>query len=57
MPKPMVRVTKQMLGNTTRKSLLYLDQGFLSLAFRATRAPWVDEAIERFHQEWQQRRP
>ena len=47
MPTPMVRVTKQMLGNTTRKSLLYLDQGFLSLAFRETRAPWVNEAIER----------
>ena len=40
-----VRVTKEMLGNTTRKSLLYLDQSFLSLSFRESRAPWVDEAI------------
>jgi len=29
-----VHVTKQMLGNQTRKSILYLDQNFLSLAFR-----------------------
>lgn len=44
---PVVRVTKQMLGNTTRKNLLYLDQGFWSLAFREKSASWVDEAIER----------
>jgi hypothetical protein len=40
----MVRVTKQMLGNTTQKTCsisirdFYLDQSFLSLAFRETRA-------------------
>src|SRR5581483_462794 len=29
-----MRVTKQMLGNQTRKSILYLDQNFLSSAHR-----------------------
>lgn len=41
-----MRVTKEMLGNQTRKKLLYLDQSFLSAAAKARRHAWVDEALE-----------
>lgn len=42
-----MRVTKQMLGNQTRKKLLYLDQNLFSLAAKARRHAWVDEVLER----------
>jgi hypothetical protein len=42
-----VHVTKEMLGNQTRKRLLYLDQNVLSAAAKTKRHPWVDEAVER----------
>jgi hypothetical protein len=38
-----VRVTKQMLGNQTRKSILYLDQNFLSAVQR--REQWADKPV------------
>ena len=34
LPQQRVRVTKQMLGNQTRKSILYLDQNFFSAVQR-----------------------
>src|ERR1700728_4929476 len=43
LPQQRVRLTKQMLGNQTRKSVLYLDQNFLSAVQRGER--WADEPI------------
>ena len=42
-----MRVTKQMLGNQTKKKLLYLDQNLFSAAAKAKRHAWVDEVLER----------
>lgn len=42
-----MEITTQMLDIETRKKLLYLDQSFFSLASKARRHDWVDEAIAR----------
>jgi hypothetical protein len=44
LPQQRVRLTKQMLGNQTRKSILYLDQNFLSAVQRGAER-WVDEPM------------
>jgi hypothetical protein len=43
-PQQRVRLTKQMLGNQTRKSILYLDQNFLSAVQRGGER-WADEPM------------
>lgn len=42
-----MQLTKEMLGIDTRKKLLYLDQGFFSLASKERRHSWVDQAMDR----------
>src|SRR3984885_2791546 len=44
LPQQRVRLTKQMLGNQTRKSILYLDQNFLSAVQRGGER-WADEPM------------
>jgi hypothetical protein len=44
LPQQRVRLTKQMLGNQTRKSILYLDQNFLSAVQRGAER-WTDEPM------------